>query len=264
MPSELRNGEGVRRPSLEVLGVHVDALELPEACRAVCEWIEHRRGCRYVTLTGMHGIMEAQHDPAFKCILNAADLVVPDGTPLVWLSRFRGRPLRRRVYGPELMLEVCRQTAPRGCRHFLVGGAPGVADLLGTILKRRFPGLVIAGTCSPPFETWTEAQEEELVATINRAAPDVVWVGLGTPKQERWMHRHRGRLQAAVLLGVGAAFDIHSGRRRQAPRWMREHGGEWLFRLVQEPRRLWRRYLVYGPQFLFSVALESLKRRRFE
>src|SRR5438034_8499256 len=122
--------------------LHVDALELPEACRTVREWIEHRRGCRYVALTGMHGIMEAQHDPAFKCILNAADLVVPDGTPLVWLSRFRGRPLTRRVYGPELMLEVCRQTASTGCRHFLVGGAPGVADRLATILKRRFPGLV--------------------------------------------------------------------------------------------------------------------------
>ena len=250
--------------SFEVLGVHVDALELPEACRTVSEWIEHRDGCRYIALTGMHGIMEAQHDPAFKCILDAADLVVPDGMPLVWLSRLRGRPLKRRVYGPELMLEVCRQTASRGCRHFLVGGAPGVADRLATILKCRFPGLVIAGTCSPPFESWTEAQEEEFVGTINRAAPDVVWVGLGTPKQERWMHRHRGRLQAAVLLGVGAAFDIHSGRRRQAPRWMRETGGEWLFRLVQEPRRLWRRYLVYGPQFLLSVALESLKLRRFE
>jgi N-acetylglucosaminyldiphosphoundecaprenol N-acetyl-beta-D-mannosaminyltransferase len=153
----------------------------------------------------MHGIMEAQHDPTFKSVLNAANLVVPDGMPLVWLSRVRGRPLRRRVYRPELMLEVCRQTASRGCRHFLLGGAAGVADRLAVILKPRFPGLVISGTYSPPFETWTEAQEEEPVATVNRAAPDVVWVGLGSPKQERWMHRHCGRLQAAVVVGVGAA-----------------------------------------------------------
>ena len=258
------NGAGVPRTSFDVLGVHVQALELPEVCRTVSEWIQRRDGCRYVAVTSMHGIMEAQHDPAFKSILNAADLVVPDGMPLVWLSRFRGRPLARRVYGPELMLELCRQTASSGFRHFLVGGVPGVADRLATALRRRFPRLVISGTCSPPFGPCTAEQVEELVATINRAAPDIVWVGLGTPKQEQWMHRHRGRLQAAVLLGVGAAFDIHSGRRSQAPRWMRESGGEWLFRLVQEPRRLWRRYLIYGPQFLFSVALELLKLKRFE
>ena len=264
MPSEFRNAMRVERPSFEVLGVHVDALELLEVCRRVSEWIEHPDGCRYVAVTGMHGIMETQHDSDFKSVLNAADLVVPDGMPLVWLSRIRGRPLRRRVYGPELMLELCRQTASSGCRHFLVGGAPGVADRLATILKSRFPGLVISGTCSPPFEPWTDTQEEEIVATINRVAPHVVWVGLGTPKQERWMHRCRGRLQAAVLVGVGAAFDIHSGMRKQAPRWMRENGWEWLFRLLQEPRRLWRRYLIYGPEFLFLVALESLKQRRAE
>jgi N-acetylglucosaminyldiphosphoundecaprenol N-acetyl-beta-D-mannosaminyltransferase len=250
--------------SYRVLGVRVDAVQIPEVCARVEEWIQHRDDCRYVVVAGMHGVMEAQDDPTLKAILNAADLVVPDGMPLVWLSRFRGCPLARRVYGPELMLEVCRQTATTNCRHFLVGGAPGVADRLATVLKCRFPELVISGTCSPPFQPLTEAQEEELVAMINRAAPDIVWVGFSTPKQERWMYRHRDRLKAAVLLGVGAAFDIHSGTRNQAPRWMRENGWEWLFRLFQEPRRLWRRYLIYGPQFLFYVALEVLKLRTFE
>jgi N-acetylglucosaminyldiphosphoundecaprenol N-acetyl-beta-D-mannosaminyltransferase len=258
------NGIGLASSPYRVLGVRVDAVQIAEVCARVEKWIQNRDGCRYIALTGMHGIMEARHDPTFKSILNAADLVVPDGTPLVWLGRFRGRPLACRVYGPELMLEVCRQMATRGCNHFLVGGAPGVADRLATVLSHRFPGLVISGTCSPPFQLMTEAQEEELVATINRAAPDIVWVGLGTPKQERWMHRHRDCLKAAVLLGVGAAFDINSGTRNQAPRWMRENGWEWLFRLFQEPRRLWRRYLLCGPQFLFYVALEVLNLRTFE
>ena len=258
------NGMRAPGPSYQVLGVRVDALPLAEVCARVEQWIEHRDGCHFVAFTGVHGIMEAQHDPAFKSILNDADLVVPDGMPLVWLSRLHGWPLARRVYGPELMLEVCRQTASRECRHFLVGGPPGVADRLAFVLKHRFPGLVISGTCSPPFRPWSEVQEEELVATINRAAPDVVWVGISTPKQERWMHRHRERLKAAVLLGVGAAFDIHSGTRSQAPLWMRENGWEWLYRLLQEPTRLWRRYLIYGPQFLVYVALELLKLRRFE
>jgi N-acetylglucosaminyldiphosphoundecaprenol N-acetyl-beta-D-mannosaminyltransferase len=258
------NEMGGESSSYRVLGVRVDAVQIPEVCVRIEEWVEHRDSCRYVAVTGMHGIMEARHDRAFKSILNSADLLVPDGMPLVWLGRLRGRPLARRVYGPDLMIEVCRQTASKSCSHFLVGGAPGVADRLATALKHRFPGLVISGTCSPPFEPLTEAQEGDLVATINRAAPDIVWVGFSTPKQEQWMYRNRGRLKAAVVLGVGAAFDIHSGTRSQAPRWMRENGWEWLFRLIQEPKRLWRRYLIYGPQFLFYVVLELLRLRRFE
>jgi len=258
------NEMGGESSSYRVLGVRVDAVQIPEVCVRIEEWVEHRDSCRYVAVTGMHGIMEARHDRAFKSILNSADLLVPDGMPLVWLGRLRGRPLARRVYGPDLMIEVCRQTASKSCSHFLVGGAPGVADRLATALKHRFPGLAISGTCSPPFEPLTEAQEGDLVATINRAAPDIVWVGFSTPKQEQWMYRNRGRLKAAVVLGVGAAFDIHSGTRSQAPRWMRENGWEWLFRLLQEPKRLWRRYLIYGPQFLFYVVLELLRLRRFE
>jgi N-acetylglucosaminyldiphosphoundecaprenol N-acetyl-beta-D-mannosaminyltransferase len=251
-------------PSYRVLGVRVDAIQIPEVCARIEQWIKHRDRCRYVAVTGMHGIMEAQRASAFKAVLNAADLVVPDGMPLVWLSRLRGRPLARRVYGPELMLEVCRQTARTSCRHFLVGGAPGVADRLAAALKQRFPELVISGTNSPPFHPLSEVQEKDLLATINRAAPDIVWAGFSTPKQEQWMHRYRDRLNAAVLLGVGAAFDILSGARSQAPVWMRENGWEWLFRLLQEPRRLWRRYLLYGPQFVFCVLLELLNLRKFE
>ena len=264
MTSDSTNEKGIESYSYRVLGVRVNAVQIPDVCARIQDWIKNRDCCRYIAVTGMHGIMEAQHDPAFKSILNAADLVVPDGMPLIWLGRVQGCTLARRVYGPDLMLEVCRQSASTRRTHFLMGGAPGVADRLADALKHKFPGIVISGTCSPPFQPFTESQEEDLIRTINRAAPDIVWVGLSTPKQEQWMHRNRQRLNVAVVLGVGAAFDFHSGTRRQAPRWMRDVGLEWLFRLTHEPKRLWRRYLIYGPQFLFYVALELFHLKKFD
>jgi len=250
--------EGAPTQSFHVLGVEVDAVQIPEVVQKVETWIQHRDACHFIAVTGMHGVMEAQSDAEFKKILNSADLVVPDGMPLVWVGRLRGRRLARRVYGPELMLSVCERTASRGVRHFLFGGAPEVPEKLAQALHNRFPSLNVVGAYSPPFRAVTLPEDEEIVAMINAAAPDIVWIGLSTPKQEKWMHAHRDRLRVPVLIGVGAAFDINSGLKSQAPRWMREHGLEWLFRLVQEPRRLWRRYIVYGAQFVFYVALELL------
>jgi N-acetylglucosaminyldiphosphoundecaprenol N-acetyl-beta-D-mannosaminyltransferase len=208
-------------------------------------------------------MVEAQHDPSFKEILNSGDAVVPDGMPLIWLGRHRGHHLPRRVYGPDLMLDFCEKTAGRGYRHFFYGGEPGVPERLAESLKRRFPSMEVCGAFSPPFRPLDPQESQEHVATISRAAPDVLWVGLGTPKQERWMQEYRDKLQVPVVVSVGAAFDILSGRRKQAPRWMREHGFEWLFRLLQEPRRLWRRYLIYGLQFIAYLGLESLRLRHF-
>jgi N-acetylglucosaminyldiphosphoundecaprenol N-acetyl-beta-D-mannosaminyltransferase len=245
-----------------VLGVRVDAAQIPKVIERMQEWIRARERCHYVAVTGMHGVTEAQHDPAFKDILNAADLVVPDGMPLVWVGRLRGRRLRRRVYGPELMLSFCEKTASKCFRHYFYGGAPGVPEKLASVLQTRFPGLQVAGMCAPPFRPLTEEEDDEVVATINRAAPDIVWVGLSTPKQERWMFEHRDRLRVPVLAGVGAAFDINANSKKQAPAWMRENGLEWLFRLLQEPRRLWKRYLIYGTEFVFLEALELLGFRR--
>jgi N-acetylglucosaminyldiphosphoundecaprenol N-acetyl-beta-D-mannosaminyltransferase len=212
----------------------------------------------------MHGIVEAQRDPAFKEALNSTDLVVPDGMPLVWLGRRGGCHLRRRVYGPDLMLAFCEQTAARGYRHFFYGGEPGVPERLAESLKRRFPPMEVCGTFSPPFRPLDPEEDQEIATMICRAAPDVLWVGLGTPKQERWMCEHRDKLNVPAIVSVGAAFDLLSGRRNQAPGWMREHGLEWLFRLVQEPRRLWRRYLVGGVQFGVYLALDCLKLRGFD
>jgi len=250
--------------TFDVLGVRTHAVQIGEVVATMHGWIRARDRCHSIAATSMHGILEAQHDPSFKGILNATDLVVADGMPLVWLGRRRGHLLRRRVYGPDLLLAFCAASAGQGYRHFFYGGEPGVAERLAESLKTRFPGLNVAGTCSPPFRQLSANEDEEMMEMIGRAAPDVLWVGLGAPKQERWMHEHKLRLRVPVLVGVGAAFDMLSGRQKQAPRWMREHGLEWFFRLMQEPRRLWRRYLVYGVQFIAYVALESLRLKKFE
>jgi N-acetylglucosaminyldiphosphoundecaprenol N-acetyl-beta-D-mannosaminyltransferase len=250
--------------SYSTLGVRVHAVQIPDVVHQFEEWIEHNEGCHCVAVTGMHGVMEALHHPEFRDILNAADLVVPDGMPLVWVGRLRGHALRRRVYGPDLMVDFCATPAAQRSRHFFFGGKPGVAERLAETLSKRFPGMKTAGVCSPPFRPPTSEEDDEIIRKIEQAAPDVLWVGLSTPKQERWMHAHRDRLRVPVMVGVGAAFDIHSGELRQAPYWMREHGFEWLFRLLQEPQRLWHRYLVYGTQFAFYALLELSGLRRFE
>jgi N-acetylglucosaminyldiphosphoundecaprenol N-acetyl-beta-D-mannosaminyltransferase len=244
------------------LGIRVDAVQIPEVIAILERWITEGGAARYVAVTGMHGMTEAQRDPEFKAVLNGAGLVVPDGMPLVWLGRFHGINLKRRVYGPELMLSFCEATTGKGYRHFFYGGAEGVAEDLARRLQLRFPGLAVAGTYTPPFRPLTPKEESELAIHIAESRPDIVWVGLSTPKQEKWMFAHR-HLPVPVMIGVGAAFDLNSGRLKQAPVWMREHGLEWLFRLLAEPRRLWRRYLVQGPKFVYYVLAEICGLRKF-
>ena len=256
----LLSKERPERPRFQVLGVRVEAVQIGDVVEQMKEWIRERRGCHSIAATGMNGIVEAQHHPEFKQILNATDLIVPDGMPLVWLGRRRGHALPRRVYGPDLLLAFCEKTAGLGYRHFFYGAErePDVPEKLAEKLKQRFPGIIVAGTYSRPSHAQSLNQEDEIVSCINRAAPDVLWVGLGELRQVRWMHEHRSKLNAPVVVGVGAAFDMISGRRRQAPRWMREHGFECLFRLFQEPRRLWRRYLIYGAEFIVLIVLEAM------
>jgi len=250
--------------TFHALGVRTHAVQIEQVVERMQKWIRERDGCHSIAPTSMHGIVEAQHDSCFKEILNSTDLVVPDGMPLVWLGRHQGHLLRRRVYGPDLLLSFCEESTGPGYRHFFYGGEPGVPERLAESLESRFPGLNVVGTYAPPFRPLSAKEDEEMVEMIGRAAPDVVWVGLGAPKQERWMHDHKAQLRVPVLVGVGAAFDMLSGRREQAPPWMRECGLEWLFRLLQEPRRLWRRYLVYGSQFIVYLLLESLRLKNFE
>jgi N-acetylglucosaminyldiphosphoundecaprenol N-acetyl-beta-D-mannosaminyltransferase len=249
-------------PAFRVVGVRVDAVQLPEAVARIKRWIDDRENGKYVAVTGMHGVAESRQDPRFREILNQAALVVPDGMPLVWLGRWHGHCLRRRVTGSELMLAFCRETGPRP-RHFFYGGAPGVAQDLARQLHEQF-NITVAGTYTPPFRPLTEAEELDLTSQVLAAAPDVLWVGLSTPKQERWMSDHSLKLKVPVILGVGAAFDMNSGRLKRAPAWMRESGLEWFYRLVSEPRRLWRRYLVTIPQSVWSISLELFHIRKFE
>lgn len=248
--------------SFKVLGVRVHAVQIPDVILQMASWIDAGQGCRYIAVTGMHGVSESQREPYFKKILNEADLVVPDGMPLVWLGKRHGYALRRRVYGPELMQVFCRETGSR-YRHFFYGGAPGVPEQLSAILQERY-GINVVGTYSPPFRPVSPEEDQEIIDHIHAAKADVLWVGLSTPKQERWMYEHRTKLRVPVLVGVGAAFDLNSGRTKQAPVWMRERGLEWSYRLFQEPRRLWRRYLINGSQFIFGVAFELLSLRRYD
>lgn len=244
----------------KVLGVRVNGVQIPGVVETVRQWIRDRGPARFIAVTGMHGVMEAQQSKEFRQVLSDADLVVPDGTPLVWMGRRYGFNLRRRVYGPELMETFLRET--RGAyRHFFYGGAEGVADQLAVVLQKKF-GIQVAGAWCPPFRALSTAEENEIATLIEETKPDIVWVGLSTPKQERWMHAHR-HLQAPVMIGVGAAFDFHTGRAVQAPVWMREHGLEWLFRLLSEPRRLWRRYIILGGKFGWNVTLQLLGWRDF-
>ena len=235
-----------------ILGVAVSAINLDMAVVGIGGWI--RDDAReYVCVTGVHGVMESQSDPELLRIHNESGMTTPDGMPLVWCGRYAGAFWMERVYGPDLMLRVCAESVKNGWSHFFYGAGPGVADELAAALTDRFPGLNVAGMHTPPFRELTEEETQAIVEMINTARPDIVWIGLSTPKQERWMARLRPLLAAPVLVGVGAAFDIHAGRLSQAPRWMQRSGLEWAYRLAMEPRRLWRRYLYSNPRFIMQI-----------
>lgn len=237
---------------VDVLGVGISLVNMASATEQITRWVEE--GDRqYVCVTGVHGVMESQRDPHLRAVHNRSGLTTPDGMPMVWAARSAGAKWVERVYGPSLMLEVLRVAENRGWSSFFYGGAPGVAEELADRLKVRYPGLAIAGTWSPPFRDLTTAEEDIVVDMLNGSGADLIWVGLSTPKQERWMARFRPRLHAAVLIGVGAAFDFHSGRVKQAPTWMQQSGLEWLYRTLQEPRRLFLRYARNNPTFLARI-----------
>lgn len=261
MQNSVQNSPGSEAVKFPVLGIGVDAVQIPDTITILERWIAERTGSHYVAVTGMHGISEAVSDPNFRSALKAASLVVCDGMPLVWLGRLHGHDLRRRVYGPELMATFCSTTGAR-YRHFFYGGAQGVPEHLAEVMQSQH-GIQVVGTYSPPFRPLTPEEDKEIVAMIEAARPDVLWIGLSTPKQERWMYEHCDKLSVPAVLGVGAAFDLNTGRLSQAPSWMRENGLEWAFRLFAEPRRLWRRYLINGPIFVWNVGLELINARKF-
>lgn len=260
-PSFMDRKSGFSRAN--VLGVGVNALNLPLATRVVID--AARRGEKgYVTVTGVHGVMEAQRNPDFKRILNRSFLTTPDGMPMTWVGRAQGFSEMNRVYGPDLMTEVFRHTADGTVRHFFYGGKEGVAERLQQKMQSAFPGVTVCGTYCPPFRALTAEEEDGLIRRLAEAKPHILWVGLSTPKQERFMAQYLERLPVSLMIGVGAAFDMHAGYVRQAPLWMQRSGLEWLFRLSTEPRRLWRRYLINNPAFVYAISLQLAGLRRYE
>jgi N-acetylglucosaminyldiphosphoundecaprenol N-acetyl-beta-D-mannosaminyltransferase len=250
-----------RPPTAEVLGVPLALIDYG----GTLDWIDNavatgHRG--YLCVAATHTVMAAADDPRLRAAVRAADFTVPDGQPLVWALRLLGHQVGDRVYGPDLMDRACARAARTGQRFYLYGGRnPGALAQLARVLRLRHPGLQIVGGHAPPFRELTDAEEDAIAADIRRSGADVVWVGIGVPKQEKWMARMRPRVAAPVLVGVGAAFDFHAGLVPQAPGWMQRLGLEWVFRLAHEPRRLWRRYLRYNPRFVAGFVRQYVRER---
>jgi len=251
------SGSTLQHDHTDVLGVSVSAIDMEQAVRLTDRLISSG-GSGYICVTGVHGVMEAQSDPDFRAILNRAFINTPDGMPMSWVGRLQGFSKMRRVYGPDFMIEMCRLSVERGYRHFFYGGNEGVAELLGERLTERFPGLRVVGTYTPPFRTLNAQEEADLIELVRDSNPHIIWVGLSTPKQERFMARYLNRLNVPIMVGVGAAFDIHTGRIQDAPGWMKRSGMQWFHRLLQEPKRLSRRYLINNPKFVFKIVLQFL------
>ena len=247
---------------VNVLGVGISVLNLQAALAAIADTVRGKRK-GYICVRDAHGVMLAQKDAAFRRILNEAFLCTPDGMPMVWMGRLRGHREMSRVYGPDLMLAVCAWSEKNPCRHFFYGGVPGVAEMLAEKLRAKFPKLEVVGTYTPPFRPLNPEEEKQLREMVRAAKPDILWVGVSTPKQEKFMAEFLPKLDATLMIGVGAAFDFHSGRVKQAPRWMQRSGLEWCYRLCQEPRRLAKRYFKNNPIFALKCLAQLTGLKKF-
>ena len=258
--SDLPRPDEIR--TCEILGLPIAMTDYAQAMD-VMDGMIARRDRGWVCAVAVHAVMVAQRDPEMRRALVESSLTVPDGMPLVWAANMLGGDLPNRVYGPELMERYSRRCVEKGHRVWLYGGRDqGSLVQLALSMRREYPGIQIVGGYSPPFRDLSEEEADALAEQINSARPDMLWVGIGVPKQEKWMARMRDRLEVPVMCGVGAAFDFHAGRISQAPRWMQERGLEWTYRIGQEPRRLLPRYMYYNPRFLAAFARQMATERR--
>ena len=246
---------------VSILGVEISAVNLGLVVELIDTWIREGK-VSYICVVPAHSVMDAYNDSEFRSILNSSGLTTPDGMSVVWILKLQGHKEVDRVCGSDLMLAVCRYGMERHYRHYFYGGGPGVAEALASRLTVRFEDIQIAGIHSPPFRKLTDDEDQAEIEKINSTNPDIVWVGISSPKQERWMVEHLGKIEAPVMIGVGAAFDFLSGKKPQAPRWIQRSGFEWLFRLATEPKRLWPRYRQY-PLFVWLVLLQLLGLKEF-
>jgi N-acetylglucosaminyldiphosphoundecaprenol N-acetyl-beta-D-mannosaminyltransferase len=247
---------------VNVLGVGIHAIDMHSAA-SILEDLIRERTKGYVCLTGVHGIMEAQRKPSLKIIFAGATLILPDGMPTVWMGRLKGFSKMQRVFGPDLMVEIIGRVEFQNCIHFFCGGEPGVAESLRNEMLRRFPWAKITGTYSPPFRPMTLMEEREFALKVRSLQPDIIWVGLSTPKQERFMARYLPMLDTKMMIGVGAAFLFHTGAIQDSPNWIKHAGMQWLHRLLQEPSRLWKRYLLNNPLFIIYAFLQIIGWKRY-
>jgi N-acetylglucosaminyldiphosphoundecaprenol N-acetyl-beta-D-mannosaminyltransferase len=263
-PTPITTTPARRAPHIGAQAVLGIPLALTDYTRTL-DWIEAAVSDRrraYLCVAAVHTVMESREDAQLRDAVLASDLTVPDGQPLVWALNLLGHNLSSRVYGPDLMERACERAAQTGQTFYLYGGREAALATLRDALPLRYPGMRIVGARHAPFRELAPDEADEIAAEINAAAPDVIWVGLGVPLQEKWMAAMRDRLDAPVLVGVGAAFDFHAGLKRQAPDGLQRLGLEWAFRLAQEPRRLWRRYLRYNPRFVIGFARQYLRHLR--
>lgn len=233
---------------VDVLGIHVSVTDMEHTVGTFARWIDDGEQ-HLVCVSDMNALLHARADKQLTEVYNTSGMTLPDGMPLVWAGKKAGFDRMDRVCGPDLIERVMAEAEQRGWSQYFYGGADGVAEKLRDTFTARHPGLKVTGVYSPPYRALTAEEDDEIVARLNEANPDIIWVGLGAPKQERWMAEHRDRLDAAILIGVGAAFDFHTGRLDRAPDWMQRAGLEWSYRLYKEPRRLWRRYVLGIPRF---------------
>jgi N-acetylglucosaminyldiphosphoundecaprenol N-acetyl-beta-D-mannosaminyltransferase len=248
---------------VNVLGVGIHSLDLPSAVELMeSAVVSGRRG--YVCVTDVRAIIEAQDNPSYLQVLNSSLLTVPDGRPSVWVGRAQGFSRMDQVAGPDLILEFCKLSSEKGYSQFFYGGAPGVAERLKDVLSQRFPGLKVVGTYTPPFRPLNGQEEKEVTELVARLRPDVTWIGLGAPKQELFMAKYLSRFDTTLMVGVGAAFDMHTGQIKDAPQWVKRLGFAWVHRLMQEPTRLWKRYLKSNPRFIWAITLQLLRLKKYD
>lgn len=243
---------------ISICGVKINIIQIPEVVQIMEDWIIQKRSGNYIVVSNFYDVMMSKNNSEVKKAVNNSSLSVPDGISLLLIARIYNHQLRKRVYGPDLMLEFLKIANCKGYSNFFYGSTKEALDLLIKNLKIKFPNLNIIRAYSPPFRKLTPDEDREIVDMINKTSPDVLWVSLGCPKQQLWMYAHKDKLNVPVMVGVGAAFDFLSGTKPQAPKWIRDNGFEWLFRLVTEPKRLWRRYLINGSQFLFYAGREVI------
>lgn len=248
------------RYTSKVIGTHIDAVGWRSACDIIFSWAS-RRESRYVCICNVHSVITGVRDTSFANVLNNADMATPDGAPIAWMMRRLGHSQQARINGPDLMWLCCKEAALKKQEVFLYGGSEETLSRLRLNLLDCFPDLQIAGAISPPYRTLSDEEDASVVDCINVSGAQIVFVGLGCPKQERWMAQHRGRINA-VMVGVGAAFDYHAGTIIRAPEWMQNHGLEWLYRLASDPGRLWKRYLVSNTLFIGMAAKQLIFRKR--